>query len=118
EMFGHRLSVLALGLALLLAGGGAGFGQGPATNRPWAYLLLDGSTLTDDCPRCEPPTIEQPMRGTFQLRLLDSNPLSTRYALENISFTAGSTRIYRVSGTGTLQIGGEVAVLQQMSLQV
>ena len=77
-MFWPRLTMLALGFALFLASGRAGFAQAPTTNHPWAYLLLDGSTLTDDCPICGRPTIQEPMRGTFQLRLLESNPLFAR----------------------------------------
>ena len=111
-----RVVVLALGLALVA--GGTGLGQAPTTKQPWTYLLLNDGTLIDDCPICGRPTILESMRGTFQLRLLESNSLFSRYAVENISFTAGSTRHYRVTGAGTFQIGGEVAVVQRMSLQV
>jgi hypothetical protein len=90
--------------------------QTPETNRPWAYLLLDGSFLLDDCLICGRPTIEVPMRGTFSLRLIDQNSIGSRFAVENISFTAGSR--YTVTGSGTFQFGGEVAVLQEMFLQV
>jgi hypothetical protein len=59
------------------------------------------------------------MSGSFSLRLLDSNSLFSRYALENISFSAGGGfRTYIISGRGTFQIGGEVALLQTMSLQL
>src|SRR3954470_15472858 len=113
-----RLTTIALGVALFLALGRTAFAQTPTTNRPWSYLLLNDSTLTDDCPICGRPTVAMPMRGTFQLRLLESSVIASRYALENISFSAGSSRFYRVTGSGTFQIGGEVAVVQQMSLQL
>jgi hypothetical protein len=104
---------------LFLAGGWTISGQAPTTNRPWAYQLLHDSGLADDCPICDRPTILAPMSGSFSLRLVDSNPLFTRYALENISFTAGAGfRTYVIRGNGTFQIGGEVALLQTMSLQV
>lgn len=104
---------------LSLAGGWTVSGQAPTTNRPWAYQLLHDSGLTDDCPICGRPTILAPMSGSFSLRLLESNLLFTRYALENISFTAGgSFRTYVIRGNGTFQIGGEVALLQTMSLEV
>src|SRR5436190_16583848 len=94
-------------LTLSLAGGRPISGQVPTTNRPWAYQLLHDSDLTDDCPICGRPTILAPMSGSFDLRLLVSNLLSTRYALENISFTAGTGfRTYVISRNGTLQIGG------------
>ena len=106
-------------LTLSLTGGWTVSGQAPTTNRPWAYQLLHDSDLTDDCPICGRPTILAPMSGSFDLRLLDSNPLSTRYSLENISFTTHSGfRTYIIRGSGTFQIGGEVALLQTMSLQV
>ena len=37
----------------------------------WRYQLLEGSTFTDDCPICDRIPIVVPMRGTFQLRLLE-----------------------------------------------
>jgi hypothetical protein len=59
------------------------------------------------------------MSGSFDLQLLDSNPLSARYALENISFTAhAGFRTYIIRGNGTFQVGGELALLQTVSLQV
>ncbi|HEU0011575.1 MAG TPA: hypothetical protein VFT34_17295 [Verrucomicrobiae bacterium] len=91
--------------------------QTPTANRPWVYRLLDDSTLTDDCPICGRPTIQVPLRGTFSLRLLTQNPLFSRYAMEDIQFTARGGD-YRVTGSGTFQIGGEVALVQEMFLQV
>src|SRR6266540_652039 len=91
--------------------------QTPTANRPWVYRLLDDSTLTDDCPVCGRPTIQVPLRGTFSLRLLTQNPLFSRYAMEDIQFTARGGD-YRVTGSGTFQIGGEVALVQEMFLQV
>jgi hypothetical protein len=106
-------------LTLSLAGGWTVSGQAPTTNHPWAYQLLHDSQLTDDCLICGRPTILAPMSGSFDLRLLDSNPLSARYALENISFLArAGFRNYIIKGNGTFQIGGEVASVQAMSLQV
>ena len=86
----------------------------------WRYSLLEGSTLTDDCPVCGRPAIILPMRGTFTLRLITDNGLFATYAMEDISFTAGSGPAwnYQVSGSGTLQIGGEVAVTQEGALHV
>ena len=95
----------------------AAFAQLPTTNQPWAYVLVNDSSLIDDCPICARPTIVEPMRGTFQLRRLEENPLRARYALEDIHFAAGN-RPYRVTGGGTFEIGGEVAVTLQMSLQL
>ena len=94
--------------------------QIPANGRVWKYVLLEGSYLIDDCPACGRPTILQPMRGSFDLLALDNNPLFSRYELRNISFIAGSktTIAYRVTGGGIYRIGGEVALLQDLTLQV
>jgi hypothetical protein len=84
------------------------------------YALLSGSQLVDDCPICDRPTIVVPLKGTFTLSLLDQNTLFTRYALTDISFQAGAQpgREYTVAGSGIYQIGGEVAVLQHLFLDV
>ena len=36
----------------------------------------------------------------------------------NLNFTAASTRSYTIKGNGTFQIGGEVALVQQMELEL
>jgi hypothetical protein len=84
------------------------------------YALVTGSQLVDDCPICGRPTILAPLTGTFTLSVLDQNPLYTRYQLTNISFqpSAQTGLKYKVVGTGTYQIGGEVAVLQDLFLDV
>lgn len=105
------------GLALFGPGPGRAWAQNPSTNPPWTYLLLTDSFLLDDCPLCDRPAIEVPLRGSFGLRLIDENPISTRYAVEDIQFSAG-TRPYRVTGGGTLEIGGEVALTVRLDLQV
>jgi hypothetical protein len=52
--------------------------------------------------------------------LLEANPLFNRYAVQAIAFSAGGLPglTYKVTGRGTFQIGGEVAVVQAMSLEV
>jgi len=83
------------------------------------YLLLEGSELIDDC-YCGRPTIFIPMRGTFRLRLLEENPLFARYELWDVSFTAGpfDNVTYQVTGSGQYQLGGEVALLQDLFLEL
>lgn len=84
------------------------------------YALVTGSQLVDDCPICERPTILAPMTGTFALSMLEQNPLYTRYAMTDISFHAGAQTgmEYKVVGSGIYQIGGEVAILQDLYLDV
>jgi hypothetical protein len=84
------------------------------------YTLVTGSQLVDDCPICGRPTILAPLTGTFALRVLDQNTLFTRYELTDISFHAASQAgmQYRVVGSGVYEIGGEVAILHDLFLDV
>jgi hypothetical protein len=91
---------------------------GAEIRQPWRYLLLHDSYLVDDCPVCGRPSIREPLRGAFKLRLIEINPLFSRYAVENLNFTAGSNRTYTIKGSGNFQIGGEVALVQQMELEL
>src|SRR5881394_1426898 len=116
-------TILPRARALLLAfvffdlGRAAAFAQAPTANQPWAYLLLHDSYLLDDCLFCDRISIPVPMRGTFSVRLIDETPISSRYALEDINFTA-SDRPYLVKGGGTIEISGEIAVTFRMSLEL
>jgi hypothetical protein len=76
----------------------------------WRYTLLPGSMLTDDCSGCGRPTISLPLRGTFDLRLLEETPLFALHAVTNVSFSAGGAGqdAYKVTGHGRFEIGGEV----------
>ena len=90
------------------------------TNAPQRYTLLSGSQLIDDCPICGRPTILAAMTGTFDLHLLEQNPLFARFELLNIAFHAGTNPgpEYKVTGSGIYQVGGEVAYLQKLFLDV
>lgn len=93
---------------------------GSASEEAWSYSLLPGSYLIDDCPPCARPTIPQPLQGKFHLRLMDENPLFSRYAVEDLSLTAGSIggRLYKLAGGGTYTVGGELALIQSLELRV
>ena len=90
------------------------------TNSLQKYTLLAGSQLIDDCPICDRPTIIAPMTGTFELHLFDQNPLFSRFELLNIFFHAGTNPgpEYKVVGSGIYQVGGEVALMQKLFLDV
>ncbi len=111
-----RLKRLLAGFALFLSATAIPSGQTSFPPQPWRYLLLHDSYLLDDCLICGRPTIIEAMRGAFDLQVIEQNTLFTRYALENIDFTAGE-RPYLVHGSGTLEIGGEVAVTVRVFLQ-
>src|SRR5438552_3966538 len=107
------LALLALGVASTI--------ESPAqvTNRV-SYMLLEGSYLLDACLICERPTIIQPLRGTFDLVLVQDTAPYTKYAVQNISFIAGtgSDLERRISGGGTYVRFEEFAILQDMTLAV
>jgi len=85
------------------------------------YTLLAGSRLEDDWSAGGPPSLEAPMTGTFQLSKLPGTPIFALYQITNISFAVGadsSNPIYQLTGNGTWEFGGEVAQIQDASLDV
>jgi hypothetical protein len=84
------------------------------------YQLLEGSTFLDDCAFCDRLSISYPMRGEFDLLPLAENTLLSRYALTNLQFVAGPSGqpVFKLTGGGVLEIGGEVALLQKWMLQL
>src|SRR5436189_108897 len=85
----------------------------------WRYLLLDASTIIDDCPICGRPTIPYPLRGTFDLVLSGAGLLFTDYRITNISFSAGPKEqpVFTVTGAGIYRRGGEAVAQQDLFLQ-
>ena len=114
-----RFSVGFLILASALGGAGATAQPAPG-GTAWAYTLLTESTLINDCPPCGRPTIPLPLHGTFMLALVEEHPLFNRYELRDINFAteANPDAAYRITGSGTFQIGGEVALQQEMELHL
>lgn len=83
-----------------------------------SYMLLDGSTLTDDCTICGRPAIIMPMRGTFQLVFREEHLLFTTYDVQELEFHAqAGSSTYKVTGAGMYEIGGEVALVHRMLLK-
>jgi hypothetical protein len=116
----ETFAVILAAATVLTAGKPAEARSSVTTTVRMPYLLLNGSHLLDDCPPCARPTVLEPMRGRFELRLVEENPLFSRYDLTNIAFTAGSLAgpTYKVAGRGSYTLGGEVALLQDMFLEV
>ena len=82
------------------------------------YTLLDGSYFVDDCLVCGRPTIMQPLRGTFDLVLIQNTPPYFRYAVRNVDFTTspGWAGEAHLTGGGTYVRFEEFARLQDMDL--
>ena len=83
-----------------------------------SYTLLDGSYFVDDCLVCGRPTIQHPLRGTFDLVLVQDTPPFTKYEVRNIDFTASPAwgGEVRITGDGTYERFEEFALLQSMEL--
>jgi hypothetical protein len=54
------------------------------------------------------------MRGSFNLRRIEATPIATRYAIENVSFSAGTN--YSFTGSGTYETSGDFVIRQTMTL--
>jgi len=82
------------------------------------YTLLDGSYFVDDCLVCDRPTILQPLRGTFDLVLVQDTAPYSKYAVRNVDFTAspGFAGETQLTGGGTYVRFEEFARLQDMNL--
>jgi len=90
-----------------------------------AYRLLNESTFQQGCtgPCACASGAPQRLRGTFSLVELDRDPLFTRYAVARANWRAGGdngtgSSGLPVTGSGFYRIGGEVAIEQQMSLEL
>src|SRR4051812_32729661 len=89
------------------------------TNRT-AYTLLEGSYLIDECLVCERPTILEPLRGSFELVLLQDAGTYIKCGIQKIDFLAGAGSSFErhITGSGTYVRFEEFAVLQDMDLAV
>jgi hypothetical protein len=107
-------------IAVLAAGSPRSLAADPSTNAVWRYTLLPESQLTDDCDICGRPTILARLQGTFDLQLLGCDPLYCQYAWAKVrlSAEAGTGMSYFLEGEGVYQLGGEVAVFQNLLLSL
>jgi len=94
---------------------------------PIQYTLAYGSDLQYGCmgPCACPVLFSGPLKGSFTFYRTSIDPLFTHYALLNIAWTytmndgpGGTPQARSVRGSGTYDIGGEVALVQRMTLDV
>ncbi len=117
------VSLLLAGL-VALAGvipGGAG---GQALD-PVPYRMSPGSALEWGCfgPCACPIIISGPLTGGFNLYRAGVDPLFRHYALRDIAWTfasgdTGTEFLVHATGDGTYDLGGEVALMQRMTLDL
>lgn len=90
---------------------------------PIQYALFAQSQLTYGCmgPCACPVIFTPPMSGTFTLYRTSVDPFYAHYALLNIVWrypVPGTAKTATVTGHGTYDIGGEVAFMHRMQLDV
>jgi hypothetical protein len=104
-----------MGLAMAFAVVGSGAVAGASR-----YRLIEGSEWVDDCPACGRPTLTLPLRGQFTLELIEEMPIASRYEMRDVEFHTGMGTEWdlRLSGTGVFEVGGEVALRQEMRLEL
>jgi hypothetical protein len=82
-----------------------------------AYEALPGSVFVDDCLNCKRLVVPRPLAGGFFLTKIDEDPLFATYRLYGIDLRNAEAQV-EITGFGTYSIGGEVALLQEMTLEV
>ena len=115
-----------LALALMLASLATIASPRPAAAQvldPIQYNLYSGSNLAYGCMGpCACPVVFTPtMSGTFTFYRTGVDPLYTHYALLNIVWrypVPGTAKVATITGHGTYDIGGEVARMHRMQLDV
>lgn len=111
--------VLAIALAMLSS-------PRPAAAQvldPIQYGLFSSSDLGYGCdgPCACPFVFTGPLAGSFTFYRTSVDPLYTHYALLNIFWrypVPGTGKVANITGHGTYDIGGEVALMQRMQLDV
>lgn len=107
-----------LAFAVCGALGAASYGQ-PATIEG-LYRLTDEALFQRGCfPPCACPLYEAGLRGTFRLTLKEPGPLYDTYVVTGVNWIAATEpeELY-ITGEGTYRIGGEVALLHRLELDL
>lgn len=115
----RMLWLIIVGIVLLVVAQAAS-GQASVT-LPVVYELAPGSTFQRGCyePCLCPLEEEVSIHGTFRLTRSSADPLFTRYAVTDVHWTApDSAQELVITGSGTYRVGGEVAVVHQLELDL
>lgn len=82
------------------------------------YRLVEGSTLIDDCTICGRPTILVPIRGSFWLVPTGQDMWFSYFAIRCLWFKSVFPGMeYKGRMEGTYEIGGDFALVHQMTLE-
>ena len=90
----------------------------PSWAQTTRYRIVEGSTLTAECIPCAIPPITMPIRGSASLTVTETDPLFQRFAVADFAFAGAGLAEYDGTGAGMYRVGGEVALVQEMSLRM
>ena len=91
------------------------------TPAPWVYMLDKSSTFQRGCfDPCTCPILDKTtLGGTFKLTFSHSDPLYQYYDVTDVSLKTTIAGVpARITGSGTYRMGGEVAVEQELDLDL
>jgi hypothetical protein len=93
------------------------FAAAAALGQTEVYRLNPGSFYEDGCHgACQCPILfREPLTGTFRLTTQSPDPLFQHYAVTDVNWQGAERDL---SGSGTYRVGGEVALQQEMTLDV
>src|SRR6185503_14028820 len=112
------LASVAFVASFLLLAPGAVLAQGPAPSTV-AYVLGSDSQFETGCfGPCACPILGTPLTGTFDLTFDHSDPLFEYYRVTDVRWSLPQRGGTPITGSGTYRVGGEVAVQQQMILDL
>ena len=117
--FGCLLTITALASAAL--GSAALAHAQSATPDTVVYSIGNEAKFEWGCfAPCECPVISrQPVKGTFRLIKTGSDPLFDRYAVADVDWRVADSSVpSRITGRGTYRRGGEVAIQEQLTLEL
>jgi len=91
---------------------------GSGADRAVRYRLVEGSTLVDDCTICGRPAIQIPIRGSFRLIPTGQDMWFSYFAIRCLWFKGVFPEMgYKGQMEGTYEIGGDFALVHQMTLE-
>jgi hypothetical protein len=115
----HRLLASIVCACALAASPAAGQGNGPA---PMVYALVNPPSQFEwGCfgPCACPVFVQSPIVGKFVLSFSHADPLFTYYDVSDVRWTIHSaTGPVTITGAGSYRRGGEVALTEQLSLEL
>jgi len=111
--------ILAAALALSLLGGAAASAQTDSSTVTLYALGTDSRFETGCFGPCLCPILFQTLKGTFELKHVGFDGLYEDYAVSSVQWSLpdGTTPV-AIRGSGTYKVGGEVAVQQEMILDL